>query len=188
MKKEIIPPHSSPALQCVAAKSGILYVVIICGHCPHQKCGCAAIDVLFEDLRTIWITYDLDGAKVLFAIDLNGRLGDIVSDHIGPHNSDNEDYAGAQFHLFLRDHSLWVPSTFEQYHHGPIKATLETHGRFLHRGDFIAPPLTATLSSSWVDFELDVVIRKRDHFPLFAKIKDNSIQARSFGQKKGRRL
>ena len=111
------------------------------------------------------------GSDIIVLADANAWLGSLVSPSVSDLDSEPENCSGEQFHHFLADMDLWVPSTFRSNHSGP-SATWTAPTGHEHRLDYIAVPLgwpsDAVVSSVLVDFESLQV--GQDHKPVLMRV------------------
>ena len=109
--------------------------------------------------------------------DINGRLGSNLSSAVGPLAPDDEDLSGWLFHEILLHHDLVLPSTFPAIHSMSRHATWQGKAGDLHRIDFLAIPLRWLPGSrSEVNDDIDIVVKRRDHWPLLVQAQPRSRQ------------
>ena len=111
------------------------------------------------------------GSDIIVLTDANAWLGSLVSPSVSDLDLESENIAGEQFHHFLTDMDLWVPSTFRGNHSGP-SATWTAPTGHEHRLDYVAVPLgwpsDAVASTVLVDFESLQV--GQDHKPVLMRV------------------
>ena len=111
------------------------------------------------------------GSDIIVLTDANAWLGSLVSPSVSDLDLESENIAGEQFHHFLTDMELWVPSTFRGNHSGPSTTWTAPTGHE-HRLDYVAVPLgwpsDAVASSVLVEFESLQV--GQDHKPVLMRV------------------
>jgi len=96
--------------------------------------------------------------------DSNGRLGSITSKAVGGFGAEQETIRGAAFHDWLVAHSLILPQTFVESHHGEHDTWTHAEGS-QGRLDFIGVSDNVPLANlrTWVSDDIDLSIARRDH-------------------------
>ncbi|CAE7942657.1 CFDP2 [Symbiodinium necroappetens] len=111
------------------------------------------------------------GSDIIVLTDANAWLGSLVSPSVSDLDLEPENLSGEQFHHFLAEMDLWVPSTFRSCHSGPSGTWTAPTGHE-HRLDYVAVPLgwpsDAVASSVLVDFESLQV--GQDHKPVLMRV------------------
>ena len=106
------------------------------------------------------------GLPLFFVGDTNAHLGSIETDAVGPHAAVQENVPGRLFHDWMINHSLFVPATFSEYHHGSETTTyLAPDGAAETRIDYVALPQYLHYESvhSSVAEHIDLSILRCDH-------------------------
>ena len=155
--------HSDERILAVHARpKAISFVFIVC-HAPHEGHPDYFKDDWWGSLKSIVMKYKRLGRLLLMG-DFNARLHQTILPHIGDRLSDLPTDNGRRFACFLEDTSLWLPSTFSEWHDG-IDYTW-THARGLKsRIDYIAIDVDSALypHCSYVDTSIQVPQLSRDH-------------------------
>ena len=102
--------HAEPTILVARLQLPALTLCLVSAHGPHRAHK-AALREQWWGLPGSAGPFD-QGQDWLFFLDANARVGDKVSDSIGPWHADQEDDAGALLHELLYALRLHLPSTF----------------------------------------------------------------------------
>ena len=154
-----------------------LRAVLISGHAPHSGLPERAIQKWWNDLTTL-LKEKAHGWPVIFGIDSNGRLGSMVSEHVGDHQQAPENFCGSQLHAFCTATDTILPATFALCQWGDGN-TWQHPGGQCARLDYIGIPRqwSACSISTYIDQELAVNQSLYDHRPCWLTMK-GSIETR----------
>ena len=108
---------------------------MLVAHALDQHHGPDEVDAWWSDARKVVATRLGGDVPLCVLIDANARVGSIMSDHVGDHAAQSQDYAGEAFHAFLQRFSLMAPATFDQWATGTAWATWVSSARNPHRID-----------------------------------------------------
>ena len=131
--------YGDPRLLIAKVDHPGLKTLLINGHLPHTGHDDADVHQWWQRLQDK-IPRHLQEHDCIVALDTNARLGSITSEAVGSHAADNQTYGGDLFHQWMKEHSLWVPSTFPETHSGPSFTWTHPTGS-TSRIDFLAIPL-----------------------------------------------
>ena len=146
------------------SRSG-LKLLFVCVHAPVA--GHKERDLWWQDLRNRLGKLRRDAEIVLlgdfnmgFPSPIPHRVGNLVWPTLHPPAKD--------FFSILREHDLWLPSTFSGCHIGPHETWQSPTGNSGSRLDYVAVPSAWQVppSGSWVDFTLDWGQPRVDHFGI----------------------
>ncbi|CAE7459588.1 unnamed protein product, partial [Symbiodinium sp. CCMP2456] len=109
------------------------------------------------------------GMDYILLVDSNARLGDLVSVAVGPHQAEQETFAGTLFHDFALALEGFLPATFQDFQTGPGDTWSTVQGS-LHRIDYIVLP------QAWRSFDIqtrtlqgfEALQLREDHTPVAA--------------------
>ena len=169
-----------PRLLIVSIRAPFLSWVVVVAHAPSEPPapqGSAA--AFWLSCKKVLSRCSRD-AEVILLADANARVGGLVSDSVGPHGAEEESKTAPDFHQFLAETSLQLPSTFAGCHSG-ICHTWTSPTGLRHRIDYIAVPAAWPLSCIqthvWDTFE--ALQLRDDHFPLVLRA---TLACRSQGE------
>ena len=132
---------STPRFMYCTLRVGRLAYDLIVIHAPHFVPGAdnrLVVEVFWEFVNTTVSKIHVRGTPVLASVDVNGRVGSITSDGIGPFRADVETDTGKEFRMFVERFSLRVPSTFAAEHKSEQSHTWMSSDGFKKRIDFFA--------------------------------------------------
>eukprot|EP00974_Lingulodinium_polyedra_P052160 5017916-Lingulodinium_polyedra.AAC.1 len=139
----------STSLHCLIAEPRILAVdvaaphcnaVVVCYHAPHSGTTSEAREAWWTDL-TARLQRLASSRDIIFLGDANARVGSTLSQAVGPHDSQQENHAGALLHAAVSTLGLCIPSTLTDVcHSGSVRTWHDNYGGF-HRLDYVSLPL-----------------------------------------------
>ena len=96
--------------------------------------------------------------------DLNCRLGEELSEAIGPHQAEASNGKEHSCHEFLLKRGICLPATFGENHLGSPGTWQHTNGQWL-RNDFVGIPAhwRPWKCRTWVEDRIDLALTKTDH-------------------------
>ena len=156
-----------PRLLIVSIRAPFLSWVVVVAHAPSEPPAPPGSAAAFWFSGKNVLSRCSQDADIILLADANARLGGLVSDSVGPHGAEEESKTASDFHQFLAETTLQLPSTFVGCHSG-ICHTWTSPTGLRHRIDYIAVPITWPLSCIqthvWDTFE--ALQLRDDHFPL----------------------
>ena len=162
--------HAAPRLLIATLSTPICKYILVVMHAPISSSPPADIQKFWDDAQGRIEEVAASGQPIVIFADINGRLGSSTSCSVGPYAANDEDMSGVRFHTILKTTSLALPSTFPGKHQGQ-SATWLSPQETLHRIDYIAVPVPWLYgATSFVDTDMDVIIKRRDHFPLVVTV------------------
>ena len=145
-----------------------LRLILVVAHAP----ACPTFDeaTAFWSALTAMIPSTFRSWPLLALLDANARVGSEVSDCIGSFGAEVENLAGECFHSWLYQHSLWLPQTDADSHHGSHE-TWYHHSETGARLDFIAVDQTLRRPGirTWIS-DIDLTIQKQDHVAVVLEL------------------
>ena len=115
--KKITVLFAEPRLLAVRIQLRGTSLFVVSGHAPHEGDMGETKDRWWAKLDMVLKRFAKLG-RVIVLGDFNARVGvhqhDMVGDLCDPQSNDN----GERLHTLCGDHSLWIPSTFSEYHRG----------------------------------------------------------------------
>ena len=161
---------AEPRILIIAVRSEALKCLVIAAHAPHTGAPFPDIDKFWRDV-TFSIPVKYDSWPKLLLTDANCRIGGQPNGRVGDWQSEGMNEKSQPFVDFLAVQDLFLPSTFEDLHHGSGGTWLHFDGTW-KRNDFIG--LSCSLPyqecTTWIPEEIDFSLAKEDHRPLFARI------------------
>ena len=152
-------------VQLVAPRLNLTVLVL---HAPR------AVGSALDEVRAFWQARRQDlqcrpaASDFILLCDANSHLGSVETLPVGPHGSELETPAGAEFAAFLQEVQGYLPSTFSDLHEGehwtwcgpgadPVR----------HRLDFVVLPQGwRNLSqTSWIWYDFEALQARQDHMP-----------------------
>ncbi|CAE7473380.1 unnamed protein product [Symbiodinium sp. CCMP2592] len=139
------PPHqaavlfSTPTYLALKLSFGNTHLCVLAGHGPHRGHTEAVKDAWWRELADQCAKFR-DLAPWVFLLDVNGRMGSVVTAAVGDHEADPEDCAGAHFRELLGRHQAWCPATFRDFAIGPAGTLKQKRADQWDRCDFVAIP------------------------------------------------
>ena len=168
-RDNVIVVHAEP--RCLVANLFLpsWSCTFVVGHAPVSSAPRASIKAFWTQLSRHATVASASTADMCLLVDANARVGSRTSPCIGEHAADLEDFSGKQLHGFLEHHGLALPSTFSAAHRGDRHHTWQGKAE-AHRIDFIGIPFRWLAGAcSVVRDDIDIVIRRRDHWPVSAQ-------------------
>ena len=161
-----------PRLLVVSVRAPHLSWTVVVAHAPSEPPAVKGSAAAFwRACKKVLGRCARDSDVVLLA-DANARVGSLVSDSVSSHGAEEESNTAPDFHQFLAEFSLQLPSTFDECHSGICHTWVSPTGQ-CHRIDYVAVPLQWPLSGLstvvWDTFE-SLQLRD-DHFPLVLRAK-----------------
>ena len=141
-----------------------LRCLLIAGHAPHTGHTSDEVDQWWTALSKAIPNALLDWPMVLL-VDANAKVGEDTCAAIGTHGAERGGERALPFTSFIREHGLWLPSTFP-CHEGPTGTWKHPSGSW-HRNDYIGLPSMwpTTFCRSWTSEDIDVSLHHDDHRP-----------------------
>ena len=132
-----------------------MHCVMIAGHAPHSGHSAEDIDHWWTSLAAA-IPAKLASWPIVLLVDANARVGGDTCEAIGAHGPEHGGDKALPFTSFVREHGLWLPSTFP-CHFGPTGTWRHPSGSW-HRNDYIGLSTfwPITNCKSWVSDDIDV--------------------------------
>ncbi|CAE7240749.1 unnamed protein product [Symbiodinium microadriaticum] len=112
----------------------LLRLMVVVAHCPSLANHPVTEVCAFWRARLDDLQRRPRGMDYLILVDSNARVGDTVTEAIGPHQAEPETPAGALFHDFVLAAEGFVPATFSDFQEGPGDTWCSATGA-LHRID-----------------------------------------------------
>ena len=150
-----------------------LRAIVISGHAPHSGLPESTIKKWWHEL-TLLMREKAHGWPLIFGIDSNGRVGSMISKHVGDHQQTTENYCGSQLHAFCIATDTILPSTFASHQWGDGATWQHPRGQ-LARIDYVGIPRRwkACNLTTYVDQELAINQTLYDHRPCRLMLKGN---------------
>ena len=150
---------------CVKAEALRLFVMVC--HSPNAYSSPIMEYASFWQDRAQELARRAVGFDYLILADANARVGHLPTEHVGNHHEEVENPPGEIFHEFLASQQAFLPSTFQEVHHGPSH-TWVSPGGDQHRIDYIVIPLAwkAFQMSSQVLYTVELLQAREDHYPV----------------------
>lgn len=154
---------AEPRLLIAKLSSQALKCIIIAAHAPHSGAQLAEIESFWKHVQECIPAY-LAAWPCLLLADANCRLGGQPCARIGPWQAEGMHEKSEPFAQFVSAQDIFLPSTFEHFHHGDGGTWRHTNGMW-RRNDFIGLPTAWPLCAckSWISEELDFSLMKEDH-------------------------
>lgn len=145
-----------------------LRLILIVAHAP--ACPTFEEATAFWSALTAMIPSAFRSWPLIALVDANARVGSEVSECISSFGAEVENVAGECFHSWLHQHSLCLPQTDADFHHGPHETWFH-HSEVGARLDYIAidQALRAPGLRTWVS-DIDLTIQKQDHVALVLEV------------------
>ena len=146
------------------ARSGVR-ILFVCIHAPVA--GHKDRDPWWQALRSK-LSKLCRGTEVLLLGDFNAGFSTPLSQRVGDLVWLVKHSPPEGLLQILREHDLWLPSTFSSCHVGPHETWVSPTGSTGSRLDYIAVPRAwgVSPSGSWVDFSLDWGQARVDHYGI----------------------
>ena len=145
-----------------AQPAGLSFVFVVC-HMPHEGTD--------QDIKDLWRTKLKDAldrySRLGFCFilgDFNARIDIMNPPFVGARLNGEGSDNGDRMRTLVEDSSMWLPSTFDEWHSG--NDWTWTHARGTHaRLDYIVAPFRDDVSVcySYVDYDMQLPILHRDH-------------------------
>ena len=151
----------------VCFEAPMLRLFVVVAHCPSlANHPVTEVSAFWRD-RLNDLQRRPSGMDYLILVDSNARVGDTVTEAIGPHQAEIETQAGVLFHDFVLAAEGFVPATFANFQEGPGDTWCSVTGA-LHRIDYIVTP------ASWRSFAIrtstlqgfEALQMREDHIPV----------------------
>ena len=155
-----------PRFLIIQIKAPFLNTLVISAHAPTSQASLETITKWWETLDA-HIPPKLRQWPQLLLVDANARIGSQPSPAVGPHQADEQDAGGEEFHGYLLSHHLWVPATFASHHEGDAGTWKHPRTDDWSRGDYVCLPRQWILQEcrSYIDKEVDISLTREDHRP-----------------------
>jgi len=165
---------ATPNVLAVKLSHPALHCIVIAARAPTSDKPVDEIRTFWHDL-SIHVLHKFPGWKVILLCDSNAHVGSRSSDSISTCGAEIEIAAGECFHDWLQQHSFWLPSTWENIHHGDHFTYVTPTGQHQHRLDFVG------LTRNWpLDFvatsvahTIDGSLSRCDHLPIACSLRAN---------------
>ncbi|CAE7844850.1 unnamed protein product [Symbiodinium necroappetens] len=161
-----------PRLLVVSVRAPHLSWTVVVAHAPSEPPAAKGSAAAFWRSCKKVLSRCARDTDVILLADANARVGGLVSDSVSSHGAEEESTTAPDFHQFLAEFSLQLPSTFDECHSGVCHTWVSPTGQ-CHRIDYIAVPLTWPLSglSTFVWDTFESLQLRDDHFPLVLRAK-----------------
>ena len=139
-------------------------LVLIVAHAPHSLADEATRGAFWDELASTshGLKERYARASLRVAVDANGRLGSVLSRHIGHEDVAHEDENGARLRLYLDEFDLAAVNTF--WPSGPTWCS--TYGKW-HRIDYVLSDSPELVTACRVDLDVDLTFNAyEDHHPV----------------------
>lgn len=169
-QRDVLVLASDPEFICARVRWSFGSFLLLSAHAPHS--GRAAIDVekWWQQLsHMIQRFHHRSEEWLVVGIDANAHFASEDQPWIGPlGTTPKSNVPAGHFAAFLRAHSLFLPSTFEEYHTGPCFTWRVNSDQPGARCDYVCLPLEwKTLSPRSQNLpELDAGTASYDHTPV----------------------
>lgn len=162
-----------PRCLILRVRSRALKCIIIAAHAPHTGATLVEGEQFWTEVSS-HIHRAYDTWPKLLLTDANCRVGGNPDQRVGSWQSEGMHEKSQPFLDFLAIHDIMLPSTFEDFHHGPGGTWRHSDGQW-KRNDFIGVSVDVQLThcATWIPEEVDFSMMKEDHRPLFAKLSWN---------------
>ena len=138
--------YANPNVLAVKLTHPALHCIVIAARAPTSEKPIAEIKEFWTSITSSIMAKFL-GWKVILLCDSNSHVGSCTSTSISSYGREHENPAGEVFHDWLLQHSIWLPSTWENIHKGDHFTFVTPNGQHQHRLDFVG------LSQNWhLDF------------------------------------
>ena len=156
---------STPNVLAIKMTHPSLHCIVIAARGPTS-------DKPIEDLQEFWhgisthVLQKFPQWKVILLCDANAHLGSIPSLAVSTCGAEPENQAGEVFHTWVMQHGIWLPSTWDQVHHGEHFTYITPAGSHQHRLDFVGLSLNWPMDdiNSYVSYDIDGSLSRCDHF------------------------
>ena len=155
--------YASPRLMIVQHSAHEFPVIFVVGHAPHQGHDWHAVEQWWRDFQEALEPFRF--ADQIHFLDANARISGEATLHFG----DLKDGPSNKDSSCLRDHAshfgMMAPSTFREWHYGPIHTWSHPNGRSKARLDYILVPIGwhPGVVDSFVDNEFHAPRSFQDH-------------------------
>ena len=145
-----------------AQPAGTSFVLIVC-HMPHEATDDAMKDHWWNRLNDVISRYSRLGFCFVMG-DFNARFDTSNPPFVGGRLNGEGPDNGDRMRTLVEDRSMWLPSTFDDWHTG--EDWTWTHARGTHaRLDYVVIQLRndVQVQNSYVDYDIQIPILHRDH-------------------------
>eukprot|EP00435_Cladocopium_sp_Y103_P052900 s1362_g16.t1 len=162
--------EAGPRLLVVRIATTALKLIVIVAHAPHTGTDLAEIEAFWHTVALAIPAKYSEWAKILLA-DVNARFGDSPSAHIGSWQAEIATDKSEPFVSFVCQHDLFLPASFQEYHHGVAGTWRHPNGEW-KRNDVVAASRHLSLHKccSWISEDIDVSLSKDDHRPALLQV------------------
>ena len=153
----------------------ICRAIVVAAHAPHS--GTAEVDIEnWWDRCHKAIPSDLQAWPVILLCDANAHVGSQTSTAVGPWQAEEEGPKSRHFHNAVLGWNVFLPSTFEQTHHGEAGTWFHKQTKKWKRGDYIGLPASwvFTRCSSTTRPDIDLGHGTPDHCAVLASFTCNT--------------
>ena len=165
--------HGDERVLLVRCRAPCLQADFCVFHAPQKGNGEETCRSWWQYFGSILSSFASDSMPLVLLGDANASVGECVSNCVGDHDADPEDWNGECFHHVLSRHKLWVPATFATCHKGASHTFVASRDESLHRNDFVALPFEwgwDVRPKSHTDFTVDMGQKRPDHFPAVVEL------------------
>ena len=195
--KDVAVLHSEDDLLVAMVNcAGHLLVVFVC-HAPYDGAEGQRKELWWTKFDTLLTKYRRKGRVVMLG-DFNARLGRSMEASIGDRLCERTNDNGERMEAILRNHSLWLPSTYSSIHASHDETWTHPRGH-KSRLDYIGLDMLASWTVTWsgVDESIQTTHTAMDHSlvglvihwneaPRECRVKRNSYDWEAMASEEGR--
>ena len=155
-----------PRFLVIQINAPFLRTLVISAHAPTSQMSAEVITKWWEKLDA-QVPHRLRQWPQILLVDANARVGSQPSSAVGPHQADEQDIGGEEFHGYLLSHQLWAPATFDGHQEGDAGTWKHPRTDEWSRGDYVCLPRYWTLQDcrAFIEKEVDISLTREDHQP-----------------------
>ena len=171
--------HSEPSILVARLQVPALSLSLVTAHGPPRARTALDREQWWQKFARICKSVD-NGQDWLLFLDANARVGEVVSEAIGPWQADPQDLAGSRLHELLKDLRLHLPSTFQEFMYGPGGTLFVKRNQALARSDYVATPCCwkQQQQAAWVSSKVSSGHRGLDHWAAVVSVSRVSFTGR----------
>ena len=161
--KDLSIVAEDPRFLIVRAQTVVLKCLVLACHAPHSGADEETRSGFWSDISEA-IPKKYHSWDIILLGDLNCRLGEEVSEAIGPYQSEVSNGKEHSCHEFLLRKGICLPATFSGFQVGGPGTWQHTNGQWL-RNDFVGIPAhwRPWKCRTWVEDRIDLALTKTDH-------------------------
>ena len=155
--------HATSRIMAATCHFGQESIDVLVAYAPQRGQGDIAVSNWWKELHNVLQKREQNFPCFLLG-DFNCRLGSVETELIGGVGAEFEDFAGQYLRELCHNFRLLIPSTMSEFHTGASWTHINARGT-CHRLDYIlvSDLCRSGISSSWVDYDIDVMNGDRDH-------------------------